>query len=40
MYKIHVRDIHKVTNLSDEFPLVILELQQGATCSEDDIVRL
>lgn len=40
MHKIHVRDIHKVTNTSKDIPLVILELQQGATCSEDDIVRL
>jgi len=40
MYKVFVRDIHKVTNTSKEHPLVILELQQGETCSEDDIVRL
>lgn len=40
MHKIHVRDIHKVTNTSKDTPLVILELQQGPTCSEDDIVRL
>jgi mannose-6-phosphate isomerase-like protein (cupin superfamily) len=40
MHKIHVRDIHKVTNTSKDTPLVILELQQGHTCSEEDIVRL
>lgn len=37
---IPVRVTHKVTNTSSSKNLVIVEVQQGESCREDDIVRI
>jgi mannose-6-phosphate isomerase-like protein (cupin superfamily) len=38
-HKIYKEDVHKVTNTGSEV-LIILEIQMGDPCEEEDIVRL